>query len=61
MIDIGVIFEQHARFKAQMDQLKSEINATEKQWQKDATDINAQVEVLKTMTPQCSRLPSERS
>jgi Skp family chaperone for outer membrane proteins len=49
VIDVGTIFEKHVRFKAQMDQLKAEIDATEKQWKKEAQDINSQVEELKTM------------
>ena len=51
VIDVGVIFEQHVRFKAQMDQLKADIAQTEKQWKEEATAINALVEQLKAMKP----------
>ncbi len=51
VIDVGLIFEKHVRFKAQMDQLKAEIEATEKQWKKEATDINAMGEQLKQSKP----------
>jgi Skp family chaperone for outer membrane proteins len=46
---VGTIFEKHVRFKAQMDQLKAEIERTEKEWQGQAKEINAQVEELKTL------------
>ncbi len=51
VIDVGIVFEQHARFKAQMDQLKIELDAAEKNFKAQATDINRQVEELKTLKP----------
>lgn len=51
VIDIGLVFDKHVRFKAQMDQLKAEIDATEKQWQNRAKEINALGEQLKQSKP----------
>jgi Skp family chaperone for outer membrane proteins len=51
VIDVGLVFEKHVLFKSQMDKLKAEIDATEKDWQGQAKEINAMVEQLKTMKP----------
>ncbi len=51
MIDVGVVFEKHPRFKSQMDALKAEIDATEKGWKDQATQINAAIEQMKTLKP----------
>jgi Skp family chaperone for outer membrane proteins len=51
VIDVGVVFEKHPRFKSQMDALKAEIDATEKGWKDQATQINAAIEQMKTLKP----------
>ncbi len=55
VIDIGVVFEQDNRFKMQMDQLKAEIEATEKAFKNQAMDINRQVDELKGMKPDSAK------
>jgi Skp family chaperone for outer membrane proteins len=62
VIDVGVVFEKHPRFKSQMDALKAEIDATEKGWKDQATQINAAIEQLKTLksdSPDYHRLEKE--
>jgi Skp family chaperone for outer membrane proteins len=51
VIDVGLIFEKHNRFNAQMAQLKTEIEQTEAGWKKEAQDINAMIEQIKTLKP----------
>jgi Skp family chaperone for outer membrane proteins len=51
VIDVGTIFEKHVRFKAQMDQLKAEIDRTENQWKAEAKEINGLIEQIKAMKP----------
>jgi Skp family chaperone for outer membrane proteins len=51
VIDVGVVFEKHPRFKASMDQLKAEIDATEKGWKDEATKVNALIEQMKQTKP----------
>jgi Skp family chaperone for outer membrane proteins len=64
VIDVGQVFEKHARFNGRMDQLKGEIKATEDAWKKDAQDINAMIEQLKTLgvksdAPEYKRLEAD--
>jgi Skp family chaperone for outer membrane proteins len=62
VIDVGVVFEKHPRFKASMDSLKAEIDATEKSWKEEATKINAMIEQLKQMksdSPDYHRIEKE--
>jgi len=51
VIDIGVVFEQDNKFKGQMDQLKAEIDSTEKAFKAQAMEINRQVDELKGIKP----------
>jgi Skp family chaperone for outer membrane proteins len=51
VIDVGVVFEKHPRFKASMDSLKAEIDATEKGWKDEATKMNAMIEQMKGLRP----------
>jgi Skp family chaperone for outer membrane proteins len=49
VIDVGQIFEKHTRFNGRMEQLKGEIKATEDAWKKDAQEINAMIDQIKSM------------
>ena len=52
LLDVGKIFKNHARFNAEMDRMKKEVELFRKQVQRDQTSIQQQAEKLKTMNPE---------
>jgi Skp family chaperone for outer membrane proteins len=51
VIDIGAVFEKHARFKQQMETLKGEIEQADKQFKADAEAMNQMISQLHDMKP----------
>jgi len=62
VIDIGYIFKNHARFKAQMDKMRDEVMAAENGLKAERDRINGLVEQLKGFnpgTPEYKKLEAE--
>ena len=51
VIDVGLVFEKHVRFKQQMDALKVDIEQADKGFKAQADDMNRGIEQLKTLKP----------
>ncbi len=51
VIDVGLVFEKHIRFKQQMDALKADIEQADKMFKSQAEEMNRAIEQLKTMKP----------